>query len=227
MTTRDFVWRGGGFIDGLQQLAGAVCAGNAEAQVRAASAVLDAVPQALSAAEFVTLRAILTNFVLRTAARKGLPPCRLARALRNCESADSRFFRAAVQQSLHDVECDAVHGGEIADPRVALALLYIRSHATSHRVSVDEIAKHVGVSRWHLERLMRRYTGRPMTEHIRDFRMTVATRMLETTVLAVKQIAAETGHVSASAFSRDFRRTFGASPLVWRLSGMRRRAENG
>lgn len=209
------LWSGARVVDPLQVLAGDVSPAGMPPH-HTLQAVLRSIPSTLSMAEFATLRAILITFISRTAAVRGVPERHLTRALEICYCPDASTLAGAVERAFAELGCFADSQSMQSDPRVMLALGYIRCHATRGRLNVAAVAAQVRLSRWHLERLMRLCTGRPPTAHIRETRMLAGRRMLDRTALAVKQIAAESGYANASAFSRDFKRTFGMTPLEWR-----------
>jgi len=215
MGPSDSVWCGARFIDRLQALAGGLAVPGAPPLVDVDGLAAE-IPSTLSAADFATLRAVFITFVAKAATLRAVPPDRLTTALEVCLSSDATSFRAAAVGALAELGCFPDPSVVPFDPRVTQALRYIRRHATLGSTSVAVISSHVRLSRWHLERLIRRYTRKPLTAHIRDVRMSVARKMLRDTLLAVKEVAAETGYRSPSAFSRDFKRTSGVSPLAWR-----------
>lgn len=75
-------------------------------------------------------------------------------------------------------------------------------------------AVHLSPSR--LSHLFMRETGVSPVRYLRMLRMTRAARLLHESVLSVKEIMARVGCTDPSHFSRDFRRTHGVSPRVYR-----------
>lgn len=103
-----------------------------------------------------------------------------------------------------------------SDPRVEAALQYVRSHYTDHPLRLDDVARTVHVSRWHLERLMKQHTGLRFTAHVRQARLTAACRLLESPGLSLKEVAARIGYPHVSEFTRDFKAAFHMAPRDWR-----------
>lgn len=103
-----------------------------------------------------------------------------------------------------------------SDPRVVASLAYMRKNFSRGRLALDEISAAVRVSRWHLERLLRRHTGRCFKTHLLEIRMDEARRLLGSTLLSIKEIAARVGYSHVTEFDRQFKRTFQSTPTDWR-----------
>jgi AraC-like DNA-binding protein len=102
------------------------------------------------------------------------------------------------------------------DPRVGHALEYISHRATSSALTLDDVAVAVGLSKWHLERLLRRHTGLCFKAHVRETRLNAAGGLLMATGLSVKEIATKVGYAHATDFNRQFKRVFSSTPTAWR-----------
>ena len=111
-----------------------------------------------------------------------------------------------------------------SDPRVVSALKYIQDRSSSTALTLADVASEVGLSRWHVDRLLRRHTGRCFKAHVREARLNSAGGLLLTTGLSVKEIAARVGYSHATDFNRQFKRAFSSTPTEWRR--VRRRAES-
>jgi AraC-like DNA-binding protein len=107
------------------------------------------------------------------------------------------------------------------DERVAHALAYISQHASSASLTLDDVAGEVGLSKWHLERLLRRHTGRTFTAHVRDARLNAAGGLLMATGLSIKEIATKVGYAHTTDFNRQFKRAFASTPTAWRRLRLR------
>ncbi|MGV0743349.1 helix-turn-helix transcriptional regulator [Mycolicibacterium sp. XJ870] len=92
-------------------------------------------------------------------------------------------------------------------------------HRLSEPLSLRNVADEVGMTPGHLTTLVRRRTGRTVGEWIAERRMSRARELLADTDLPVADIALQVGMVDPGYFSRQFRKTHGASPREWRHAG--------
>ena len=99
--------------------------------------------------------------------------------------------------------------------RVSAAIDHIEAHLDSD-LSLDDVAKTVGLSRYHLQRLFRACYGDNLKAYIRKRRLTQAAERLANTEERVIEIAIESGFESQEAFSRSFRALFGCNPGRYR-----------
>lgn len=97
------------------------------------------------------------------------------------------------------------------------AILYIRLNLCSE-LSTKDIAAHLNVTPNHLSSRFRTEVGMTITDHIRAQRMDMAAELLHTTTLSVQEIAGTVGIDDAGYFSRQFRRSYGTSPVQYRAS---------
>ncbi len=105
----------------------------------------------------------------------------------------------------------------VTDPRVARALSYIAEHYPETGLSVEVVARAVGMSRRSLERTFRQETGRTIHEHIINVRMREASRLIAAAPgTKTSDVAALVGLAGERTFFRTFRRHFGMSPKAHR-----------
>lgn len=86
----------------------------------------------------------------------------------------------------------------------------------SEPVSVIQMAKVAGLSRFQLDRRMRIVFGLNTGQWLLKQRIDRACELLRTTDLPIAQVAAETGYSDQSAFTRQFGRASGISPSQYR-----------
>ena len=86
----------------------------------------------------------------------------------------------------------------------------------SEPLSLRDVAGQLGMTPGHLTTVVRRRTGRTVQEWIIERRMAEARSLLSDTELSVAEIARRVGMSDPGYFSRQFRRTHGASPREWR-----------
>ena len=106
----------------------------------------------------------------------------------------------------------------LTDKKIAKALssMYERPE---HKWTVAELGRLVGMSRAAFARRFNELTGESPLDHMTRWRMAVASQRLNDAQVTVAEIALSLGYVSASAFSKTFRRTTGVSPRELRQAG--------
>ncbi len=119
-----------------------------------------------------------------------------------------------------DSKTDHLHGEPAYLTR---ARRYVESHLQAPLKMQDVVAAS-GASRRALELAFRKTRGMSPMEFVKDARLSRANMLLRSSELSVTEIRTIVGYRSASAFSTDFRKRFGASPLQVRQSVSPRRA---
>lgn len=109
----------------------------------------------------------------------------------------------------------------LADPDVAMALVFIREHLAND-ISVDDVAEIVGTSRRTLERRFTAALGNSILGEIQRMRIERAKHLLAETDLKLSVIAQQCGIRSSARFASVFKRMTGHRPSVFRwLAGDR------
>jgi AraC family transcriptional regulator len=98
------------------------------------------------------------------------------------------------------------------------AIWYVESHL-DRDLSLDEVAAHAGVSRYHLSHAFAARTGRPLMAYVRGRRLTMAARALAKGAPDILAVALDAGYNSHEAFTRAFRDQFGLTPEATRAHG--------
>lgn len=111
----------------------------------------------------------------------------------------------------------ARQGGIRLDSRIVRAIAYIRANCTRPSLVVDDVARHVRLSRWHLSRLLVRALGASYRDVLRSARMEEAERLLRDDSLSVKEVASSVGYPHATELDRAFKQHFGVTPTEWRM----------
>jgi LacI family transcriptional regulator len=102
-----------------------------------------------------------------------------------------------------------------ADPDVAAAVAYIHREACSG-VTIEEVVRHVNLSRRTLERRFSKMVGRPPGDAIRRVRLDAVKHAIERTHLPLADIAEQCGFSCLSSLSHSFRLATGMSPDAYR-----------
>jgi AraC-like DNA-binding protein len=84
--------------------------------------------------------------------------------------------------------------------------------------SVEKLAKIAQMSRYQLDRRMRRVFGLTTGQWLLKVRLDVAQRLLQETNLSISAVAMESGYSDQSAFTRQFRRATGLTPGEYRAA---------
>jgi AraC family transcriptional regulator len=101
---------------------------------------------------------------------------------------------------------------------VNTALWYIERHFASE-LSLDEIARHAGVTRFYLTRAFGETTGYSLMRYVRGRRLSEAARVLAKGAADILAVALDAGYGSHEAFTRAFRDQFGVTPETIREHG--------
>ncbi|MCG8653962.1 MAG: AraC family transcriptional regulator [Pirellulales bacterium] len=101
---------------------------------------------------------------------------------------------------------------------VAETIRYAEKHLAAPP-SVDQLATIAEMSRYQLDRRMRRVFGLTTGQWLMKSRIDLAQRLLAETDTAIAMIALEAGYCDQSAFTRQFRRATGLSPSEYRAAG--------
>ncbi|MEK6264348.1 MAG: helix-turn-helix transcriptional regulator [Clostridium sp.] len=79
-------------------------------------------------------------------------------------------------------------------------------------ISLDTIAHHFFISKEHLSRIFKVYTGGNISEYIIRIRMEKAKTLILEDKVAVKHVARMTGYNDIAYFYRVFKKHFGITP---------------
>lgn len=103
----------------------------------------------------------------------------------------------------------------VNDPVVGSALRHLHT-APMQDWNVEELARHVGVSRTVLGERFKHLLDLPPMQYLGRWRLQLAAQKLKTSDVPIKSIADQAGYESEAAFSRAFKRLFGLPPGDWR-----------
>jgi AraC family transcriptional regulator len=107
---------------------------------------------------------------------------------------------------------------------VEKALWFIESHFAGE-ITLEEIAKAVGVSRFHMTRAFGTATGHSIMRYVRGRRLTEAAKALSRGAPDILSVALDAGYGSHEAFTHAFRAEFGVTPEMIRTQGHLKRIE--
>lgn len=82
--------------------------------------------------------------------------------------------------------------------------------------TLEQLAKHAGVSRSALADRFTHVVGQPPMRYLAHWRMQLASRLLADGTAKVSAVALDVGYQSEAAFSRAFKEIVGVAPATWR-----------
>ncbi len=90
------------------------------------------------------------------------------------------------------------------------------SEYSAEKLTLDVLAKHLGVSKYHLSHLFGEKMGSNFPTYLTRVRLDHAAALLVDSTLSVTEIGEEAGFSSQRTFFRAFRDRFGTTPLAYR-----------
>lgn len=117
------------------------------------------------------------------------------------------FLSALMEQAAQK----APHAPSPASQYVLSAIKYIQFNY-SHDISIDDIARTVGVSRSHLYRLFMSNVGQSPIDYLTGYRIGEACELLKNPQLSIAEVAASVGFFDKFYFSRVFKKAMGVPP---------------
>ncbi|WP_321424248.1 two-component regulator propeller domain-containing protein [uncultured Bacteroides sp.] len=96
------------------------------------------------------------------------------------------------------------------------AIKYVEDNiSSSNELSVEELSKHLGMSRVHLYKKLLSITGKTPIEFIRTIRLKRAAQLLRESQLNISEIAYQVGFNNPKYFSKYFKEEFGMLPSAY------------
>ncbi len=123
--------------------------------------------------------------------------------------------RKGVQRSLIEPEPTPIKVTSLDEKLIEAAVKYVEENMERTDLSVEELSRHLGMSRVHLYKRMRQVTGKTPIEFIRVLRLKRAAQLLRESQLNVSEIAYQVGFNNPKYFSTYFKQEFGVLPSVY------------
>lgn len=101
--------------------------------------------------------------------------------------------------------------------KMKLVLKYIENNYMQ-KITIAEIAAIAGFSESHFMRYFKETMGTSFIEYLKDYRLTMASRLLQSSDSAILDIASEVGFDNLSYFNRAFKKRYGLTPSQFRKS---------
>lgn len=105
--------------------------------------------------------------------------------------------------------------GALGDPQIGLALRLMHREP-AHRWTVAALAQAVALSRSAFAARFHAAAGEPPLHYLTRWRMIQAAHLLQTSALAIGEIAEQVGYASETAFTNGFKKRFGQTPSAYR-----------
>lgn len=102
--------------------------------------------------------------------------------------------------------------------KTKLILKYIETHYAKP-LTIEEMAGVCGFSQSHFMKFFKATFHKPFVAYLREYRLTMASRLLLTSNAAILEIAQDTGFENLSYFNRSFKAMFGKTPREFREGG--------
>jgi len=102
-------------------------------------------------------------------------------------------------------------------PNIRRALMFVSAHF-AETITLADVARAAGLSRFHFCRLFHREIGVPFHEHLHEVRVRRAQTLLANRYMRVSEVAYAVGFNDLSHFDRTFRKMIGQSPSEYRAS---------
>ena len=109
----------------------------------------------------------------------------------------------------------------VGDRIVGAALKALHKNP-AHAWTLDELARTAGSSRSVLAERFQQLVGSSPMQYLTQWRMLIAANLLARSNAPLASIAEDVGYQTDTAFSRAFRREYGAPPAAWRRSRLAR-----
>lgn len=88
-----------------------------------------------------------------------------------------------------------------------------------NEISLDNIAKNIGYSKFYLNRIFAEYTGITIYKYLQNRRLTIAAEKLVKTDKPIVEIAYEAGYDTQQSFSFAFKQMYLYPPKIYRELG--------
>ena len=95
------------------------------------------------------------------------------------------------------------------------ALRYIEKNY-SRKLTLEEVAEHIHISKWHLSKLLNSYLGKSFNDVLNGYRLKEAKQLLRDPYMKIGMIAESVGYNDSAIFSHVFKRLEGMTAVEYR-----------
>ena len=127
------------------------------------------------------------------------------------EAAMVGYLYLFIASLMKETSAGKPHTASSSSQYVLNAIKYIQFNY-SHDISIDDVAKSVGVSRSHLYRVFMLNVGKSPIDYLTEYRINEACKLLRAGNLSIAEVAVSVGFFDQFYFSRVFKRAKGVPP---------------
>lgn len=120
--------------------------------------------------------------------------------------------RKGLKRTLIEPTPSEIHITSLDEQLIDKAVKYVEENMSRSDLTVEELSKHLGMSRVHLYKKILALTGKTPVEFIRILRLKRAAQYLRDSQLNVSEIAYKLGFNNPKYFTKYFKEEFGISP---------------
>ncbi len=99
--------------------------------------------------------------------------------------------------------------------KMKIVIKYVENNY-ANKITIAEIADVIGFSESHFMRYFKETMGTSFIEYLKDYRLTMAARLLQSSDDAILDISVEVGFDNLSYFNRSFKARYGMTPRQYR-----------
>lgn len=99
--------------------------------------------------------------------------------------------------------------------KIKIILKYVENNYSS-KITIAQVSEAIGFSESHFMRYFKDIMGTSFVEYLKEYRLTMAARLLQCSDSSVLSIASEVGFENLSYFNRSFKKQYNMTPLQYR-----------
>ncbi|MFV0505715.1 MAG: two-component regulator propeller domain-containing protein [Bacteroidales bacterium] len=126
-----------------------------------------------------------------------------------------RIYQNAINRSTTNIDYSVLNLKPKDEEILEKVTQYIENNLSEQNLTVDIIAKEIGMSRVQLYRKLKETTNISASDFIRNTKMKYAAEILKTKKISVSELAYKLGYSSPSYFSKSFKAYYGVSPKTY------------
>ena len=129
----------------------------------------------------------------------------------------AKFNSVLLDFIIHIIENHSIKNSEISEKNstIRYTIGYINAHF-EEKLTIDEISRQAGLSKYHLSREFKKVTGHTITDYLNILRCQKACQFLKTGAYSVKDVFNLSCFDSYSYFSTVFKKHIGVSPSEYK-----------